>query len=160
MTKDERASLPPGPEFKYGGYTVQLEPEHGRTGRWRVVDDENYYGLIAAADPINGDPEVHFAAHFPGARIEDDVVHTGIHDIRIHCEVAGVQPLGSGQSASLYFRVLGGPFGGRRPSRRSRIARSGRGPRNRTSLRRRQSTGRIHARRAPGSEGRCVHEGR
>lgn len=66
MSKDERASLPPGPEFKYGGYTVQLEPEHGRTGRWRVVDDENYYGLIAAADPINGEPEVHFAAHFPG----------------------------------------------------------------------------------------------
>ncbi|MDN4598874.1 hypothetical protein [Leifsonia virtsii] len=70
MTKDERASLPPGPEFKYGGYTVQLEPEHGRTGRWRVVDDENYYGLIAAADPINGEPEVHFAAHFPG---EEDI---------------------------------------------------------------------------------------
>ena len=66
MTKDARATLPPGPEFKYGGYTVQLEPEHGRTGRWRVVDDENYYGLITASDPINGDPEVHFAAHFPG----------------------------------------------------------------------------------------------
>lgn len=70
MTKDERSSLPPGPEFKYGGYTVRLEPEHGRTGRWRVVDDENYYGLIAAADPINGEPEVHFAAHFPG---EEDI---------------------------------------------------------------------------------------
>ena len=70
MTKDERASLPPGPEFKYGGYTVQLEPEHGRTGRWRVVDDENYYGLVAAADPIHGEPEVHFAAHFPG---EEDI---------------------------------------------------------------------------------------
>ena len=66
MTKDARASLPPGPEFKYGGYTVQLEPEHGKTGRWRVVDDENYYGLITASDPISGDPEVHFAAHFPG----------------------------------------------------------------------------------------------
>ena len=66
MTKDERATLPPGPDFKYGGYTVRLEPEHGRTGRWRVVDDDNYYGLIAASDPINGDPEVHFAAHFPG----------------------------------------------------------------------------------------------
>lgn len=70
MTKDERASLPPGPEFSYGGYTVRLEPEHGRTGRWRVVDDENYYGLIAAADPIHGEPEVHFAAHFPG---EEDI---------------------------------------------------------------------------------------
>jgi hypothetical protein len=70
MTKDERASLPPGPEFSYGGYTVRLEPEHGRTGRWRVVDDGNYYGLIAAADPIHGEPEVHFAAHFPG---EEDI---------------------------------------------------------------------------------------
>ena len=70
MTKDERASLPPGPDFTYGGYTVRLEPEHGRTGRWRVVDEEKYYGLIAASDPISGDPEVHFAAHFPG---EEDI---------------------------------------------------------------------------------------
>jgi len=70
MTKDERASLPPGPDFTYGGYTVRLEPEHGRTGRWRVVDDDKYYGLIAASDPISGDPEVHFAAHFPG---EEDI---------------------------------------------------------------------------------------
>lgn len=70
MTKDERASLPPGPDFSYGGYTVKLEPEHGQTGRWRVVDDENYYGLVAAAEPLRGEPEVHFAAHFPG---EEDI---------------------------------------------------------------------------------------
>lgn len=70
MTKDERASLPPGPDFSYGGYTVRLEPEHGRTGRWRVIDDESYYGLVAAAEPLRGEPEVHFAAHFPG---EEDI---------------------------------------------------------------------------------------
>jgi hypothetical protein len=66
MTNDERASLPPGPDFAYGGYKVRLEPEEGKTGRWRVVDDERYYGVITAAEPIKGEPEVHFAAHFPG----------------------------------------------------------------------------------------------
>lgn len=70
MKNDERASLPPGPDFAYGGYRVRLEPEHGKNGRWRVLDDERYYGLIAAADPIKGEPEVHFAAHFPG---EEDI---------------------------------------------------------------------------------------
>jgi hypothetical protein len=70
MKNDERATLPPGPEFAYGGYRVRLELERGETGRWRVLDEERYYGLIAAADPVKGEPEVHFAVHFPG---EEDI---------------------------------------------------------------------------------------
>src|SRR4051812_29523294 len=65
MTKDERASLPPGPDFTYGGYTVPVEPEHGRTGRGRGGDDEKDYGPIAAAGPSKGDPGGHFPPHFP-----------------------------------------------------------------------------------------------
>ena len=71
MTIDERAALPPGPEYAYGGYHVRIEPEDGSNTRWRVVDDEgNYYGVIATADPVKGEPEVHFATHFPG---EEDI---------------------------------------------------------------------------------------
>jgi hypothetical protein len=70
MTIDQRAALPPGPEYEYGGYHVRLEPAEGATGRWRVVDDEHYYGIVAAAEPVKDEPGVHFAAHFPG---EEDI---------------------------------------------------------------------------------------
>ncbi len=68
----KRAALPPGPTYDYGGYHVRIEPDDAATGRWRVVDaeDDTYYGVIAAADPVKGEPEVHFATHFPG---EEDI---------------------------------------------------------------------------------------
>jgi len=60
MTIDERAALPPGPTYSYAGFTVALQP----------VDDGRYFGTITTADPVKGEPEVHFAAHFPD---EEDI---------------------------------------------------------------------------------------
>ena len=75
MTIDERAALPPGPEYKYGGYHVRVEEVSGSTTQWRVVDDESYYGVIAAAEPVKDEPGVHFATYFPG---EEDIPPTKI----------------------------------------------------------------------------------
>ncbi|WP_158861913.1 hypothetical protein [Leifsonia sp. AG29] len=68
MSKVDGTSFPPGPEYEYGGYHVRIEPDGSTTGRWRVVsdDDDTYFGIIAAAEPVKGEPEVHFATHFPG----------------------------------------------------------------------------------------------
>jgi len=67
MTIDERAALPPGPTYSYAGFTAVLQPVEGSETAWRVVDgdDGRYFGLITTADPVKGEPEVHFAAHFP-----------------------------------------------------------------------------------------------
>ncbi len=65
MTIDERAALPPGPTYSYAGFTVELEPLPDSRTAWRVVDGERYFGLIKTAEPVKGEPEVHFAAHFP-----------------------------------------------------------------------------------------------
>ena len=67
MSKVDGTSFPPGPEYEYGGYHVRIEPEGDSPSRWRVVgDDDTYFGTIAAAEPVKGEPEVHFATHFPG----------------------------------------------------------------------------------------------
>jgi len=71
----DRLTLPPGPDYAYGGYKVRIEPIGTSGSRWRVVDDEHYFGEIAAADPVKGEPEVHVAAHFPG---EEDIPPTKI----------------------------------------------------------------------------------
>ncbi|MFE4949753.1 hypothetical protein ACFQ9V_06545 [Leifsonia sp. NPDC056665] len=70
MTIDSRAALPPGPTYDYGGHSVQITPEPGSGTRWRVAEDDGYLGMIATADPVKGEPEVHFAVHFAG---EEDI---------------------------------------------------------------------------------------
>ena len=67
MTIDERAALPPGPTYSYAGFTVALQPVEGTETAWRVLDgdDGRYFGTITTAEPVKGEPEVHFAAHFP-----------------------------------------------------------------------------------------------
>ncbi len=53
------------------------------------------------------------AAHAPGSTIDDrGVVSLGGSGIRIASQVGDVAPFGSQYSASLYFEVSGGPFGG------------------------------------------------
>ncbi len=75
MTIDPRASLPPGPDYEYGGHAVRIVPEPGSETRWRVLEDDGYFGVVATADPVKGEPEVHFAVHFPG---EEDIPPTKV----------------------------------------------------------------------------------
>lgn len=71
MTIDESAA-PPGPSYSYAGFTVGFQPVGDSGSAWRVVDAEDgrYFGIITTADPVKGEPEVHFAAHFPD---EEDI---------------------------------------------------------------------------------------
>lgn len=75
MTIDPRAALPPGPEYEYGGHSVRIVPVPGSEARWSVLEDDDYFGTIAAADPVKGEPEVHFAVHFAD---EEDIPPTKI----------------------------------------------------------------------------------
>ncbi|GAA1439511.1 hypothetical protein [Leifsonia poae] len=65
----------PDDEYAYGGYTVRLVPVPDARGTWRVENDERYFGLVTLADPVNGDPGVHFASRFPG---EEDIPPTTV----------------------------------------------------------------------------------
>lgn len=75
MTIDSRAALPPGPTYDYGGHSVQILPEPDSATRWRVMEGDGYFGIVATADPVKGEPEVHFAVLFPG---EEDIPPTKI----------------------------------------------------------------------------------
>ena len=75
MTIDPRASLPPAPDYEYGGHAVRIVPEPGSETRWRVLEDDGYFGIVAAAEPVKGEPEVHFAVHFAG---EEDIPPTKV----------------------------------------------------------------------------------
>ncbi|MBN9630617.1 MAG: hypothetical protein J0I18_08415 [Actinobacteria bacterium] len=75
MTIDPRASLPPAPDYAYGGHAVRIVPEPGSETRWRVLEDDGYFGIVAAAEPVKGEPEVHFAVHFAG---EEDIPPTKV----------------------------------------------------------------------------------
>ncbi|MDN4613989.1 hypothetical protein P5G50_05930 [Leifsonia sp. F6_8S_P_1B] len=79
MTLDERpAPVSPDPRYDYGGYHVRIEPTGGSPVRWRVVDvedEDRYFGELATAEPVKGEPEIHFAAHFPD---EEDIPPTKI----------------------------------------------------------------------------------
>ncbi len=75
MTTDPRASLPPGPDYEYGGHSVRIVSEPGSGTRWRVLEGDDYFGIVATADPVKGEPEVHFAVYFPG---EEDIPPTKV----------------------------------------------------------------------------------
>lgn len=75
MTIDSPGPVAPDSRFQYGGHDVQIEAEPGSAGRWRVLEGDGYFGVIATADPVKGEPEVHFAVHFPG---EEDIPPTKI----------------------------------------------------------------------------------
>jgi hypothetical protein len=59
------ATPEPDPEYSYGGFTVSIVPIAGTERRWRVSSEGVYFGQLAEADPVNGEPGTHFASHFP-----------------------------------------------------------------------------------------------
>jgi hypothetical protein len=67
----------PDPEYSYGGFTVSIVPIAGTERRWRVSADDEYFGQLATADPVKGEPGIHFASHFPG---EEDIPPTTVDE--------------------------------------------------------------------------------
>jgi hypothetical protein len=67
----------PEPEYAYGGFTVSIVPIAGTERRWRVTSEDEYFGQLATADPVKGEPGIHFASHFPG---EEDIPPTTVDE--------------------------------------------------------------------------------
>ncbi|MDQ1289357.1 MAG: hypothetical protein QG622_2923 [Actinomycetota bacterium] len=51
------------------------------------------------------------ARHFPSSDVVGRVARLGLEGVEVDCEVASVSDMGELRSASLFFRISGGPFG-------------------------------------------------